>query len=127
MATDDEDADDEPVKTLNWSLAGSDADDFNISSDGVLTFAAEPDYENPSDTGANNAYDVTVEVTDSDGNTVSLDVTITVTNVNEDGEVTLSSLQPQDGIVITAKLTDPDGSISGRSWEWEQSDRDRGL
>ena len=87
---------------------------FNISSRGVLTFAARPDYENPSDTGSNNAYDVTVEVTDSDGNTVSLDVTITVINVNEDGEVTLSSLQPQDGIVITAKLTDPDGSISGR-------------
>ena len=121
MATDDEDADDQPVKALTWSLAGSDADDFNISSGGVLTFAARPDYENPSDTGSNNAYDVTVEVTDSDGNTVSLDVTITVTNVNEDGEVTLSSLQPQDGIVITAKLTDPDGSISGRSWEWEQS------
>ena len=54
-------------------------------------------------------YNVTVVVTDSDNNTDSRDVAVTVTNVEEDGTVTLSNLQPEDGVPITATLTDPDG------------------
>ena len=34
---------------------------------------------------------------------------VTVTNVDEAGEVTLTTLQPQEGVEITATLTDPDG------------------
>ena len=121
-ATDDEDGADTPIKTLKWSLAGTDAAKFSISSSGELKFIAMPDFEKPTDTGNNNTYDVTVEVTDSDGNTASQDVVITVTNVDEDGEVTFSTLQPQDGIVLTAKLTDPDGVTSSTvRWEWERA------
>ena len=126
MATDDEDGADLLEKALKWSLAGTDAAKFTLSinadRDGELKFNAKPDYENPTDTGSNNAYDVTVEVTDSDGNTASKDVAITVTNEDEDGEVTFSSLQPQDGIVLTATLRDRDGSTSGITWAWQRSD-----
>ena len=35
---------------------------------------------------------------------------IEVTNVEEPGTVTLSTLQPQVGVAITATLTDPDNA-----------------
>ena len=47
--------------TIEWTLAGYDADDFSISTVGVLTFEASPDFEAPTDTGRNNVYEVTVE------------------------------------------------------------------
>ena len=126
MANDDEDGADLPEKALKWSLAGTDAAKFTLSrnadGDGEIKFNAKPDYENPTDTGSNNTYDVTVEVTDSDGNTASKDVAITVTNVDENGEVTFSSLQPQDGVVLTAMLKDRDGRTSSITWAWQRSD-----
>ena len=118
-ATDDEDVNDKPApKALTWSLSGADADDFCITAAGVLQFVNPPDYEAPTDTGGNNRYEVTVVVTDSEGNTDSEAVTVTVTNVKEAGKVTLSSRQPQNGINLTATLTDPDGRISGVKWAW---------
>ena len=120
-ATDDEDDNDEPEKELAWSLSGADADDFCITDAGVLEFETSPDYEAPTDTGRNNRYEVTVIATDSEGTTASRDVTVRVTNVDEPGEVTLSTLQPQDGIDLTATLTDPDGHISGVTWQWHSA------
>ena len=40
---------------------------------------------------------------------VDTPVGITVTDVDEKGEVVISWLQPEVGIAITASLTDPDG------------------
>ena len=122
-ASDDEDGSDLPVKPLTWSLSGDDAEDFCIDANGMLTFNKSPDYENPTDTGRNNRYQVTVIVTDSGGRTASLDVTVRVTNEDEPGTVTLSTLQPQDGIDLTATVTDPDGIVRNSiSWEWEWAD-----
>ena len=47
------------------------------------------------------------------GPTVTTAVTVMVTNVNEDGMVTLSSQTPVVGIALTATLTDADGGITG--------------
>ena len=49
------------------------------------------------------------------------EVTVNVTNVDEPGLITLSSLQPQAGIPLTATLTDPDGAASGTKLQWEKS------
>ncbi len=47
-----------------------------------MSFVSSPDYENPADAGANNIYDVTVQV--SDGSlTDTQDIAVTVTAVNE--------------------------------------------
>ena len=67
---------------------------------------------------------MTVQSTDSGANTGSLDITVTVGNVNENGVVTLSNLQPEDGIAITAKLTDPDGGVTGVKWQWQAGGND---
>ena len=42
---------------------------------------------------------------------------VTVTNVEEPGEIDLSTLQPQEGVAITATLTDLDGRP-----DWHDSD-----
>ena len=105
-----------------WTLAGADGDSFEIGSNAILTFESMPDFEAPGDANRNNVYEVTVQATDSAANTGTLDVTVTVTNVEEDGEITLSNRQPEAGVSITATLTDPDGSISGVTWQWQASD-----
>ena len=114
VATDPEDQDD----TLKWSLSGIDGNKFDISTAGALTFMTPPDHEKPVDSGRNNDYNVTVEVTDTSGNTSARAVTVTVDNIDEGGTVTLSHVQPEDGVDFRASLEDPDGSVSGVTWQW---------
>ena len=85
----------------------------------TLAFKANPNYESPGDSGGNNVYEVTLVVTDSKGNTDEQDVTVKVTNIEEDGVVTLSTLQPRVGFPVTATLADPDNVTAGSvSWQW---------
>ena len=130
-----------------WTLSGTDAGVFSIDG-GALRFKSPPDYENPTD-GAdptttppaiedNNIYRVTVRfgaggedgmpgADDYDGDDLGeLDLTITVTNVNEDGRVYISSLQPQIGTELTATVTDLDGVAVPGSWQWARSDSENG-
>ena len=116
----DYNATDPERRTIIWSLAGADRNAFTISSDGVLRFAATPDYEAPADAGGDNEYRVTVQASDGE-HTGTRALTVTVENAEETGTISLSSEQPQVGTQLTATLTDPDGSITGRSWKWERS------
>jgi VCBS repeat-containing protein len=71
--------------TLGYSIAGgADAARFTISSStGQLSFVSAPSYEAPADSGGNNVYDVTVQVSDGQGGTDTQAIAVTVTNVNE--------------------------------------------
>ena len=102
---------------VTWSVAGPDGGKFTAVG-GALKFKVKPDYENPTDANTDNVYEVTVQATDGDGNRGMKAVKVTVVNEDEDGVVTLSKTQPRVGIAVTASLTDPDGSISGRTWQW---------
>ena len=82
----------------------SGAVDFNIDN-GVLTFKKSPDFEASTD----NTYMVTVTITDSGGQTDAQDVVVTRNNVEEAGTITLSTLQPVEGVEMTATLVDIDG------------------
>ena len=115
-------ASDMDMDMLSWSLEGDDSGDFSISTSGELTFSAVPDFEMPADNGTNNVYNVTVKVTDDETPAMSgtLDVTITVTNVNEAGTVGIIGME-KGGQTLTATLTDPDGSVSGETWKWTSS------
>ena len=119
-ATDADDADD--AAELRWSLSGADAGKFNITDSGAmrtLSFKEAPDYESPGDSGGNNVYEVTVKVTDSKSNSDEQDVTVKVTNMEEDGTIELSTLQPRVGFPVTATLADPDNVTAGSvSWQW---------
>ena len=107
---------------LTWKLSGADASKFSISETGdtrTLSFKANPDYESPGDSGGDNVYEVTLVVTDSKDNTDEQDVTVKVTNIEEDGVVTLSTLQPRVGFPVTATLADPDNvTADSLSWQW---------
>ena len=70
------------------------------------------------DADGNNMYEVTVVITDSQANTGTRDVTITLTNVEEDGSVMFSLLHPQVGTQLVASASDPDGDVSGVRWQW---------
>ena len=119
------------MDNCSLSLQGSDAGDFSISNEsgtyGDLTFKAVPDYEAPADSNRDNVYMVTVVVTDNgvDGKnkmTAERDVAIMVTNLEEDGEVTLSAQQPKIGVALTASVTDLDGGVANVTWKWERDD-----
>ena len=106
--------------SATWSLSGADMGDFMISSTGVLTFRSSPDFETPADANTDNTYMVTVEANDGT-NTAMKAVTINVTNVDEDGTVSLSTQQPRVGTAITATLTDADADVTGTAWQWAKA------
>ena len=52
-------------------------------------------------------------------------VTITVTNVDEPGEITFSPEEvPEPEVATTATLTDGDGRIGGQMWQWQRSEEE---
>ena len=96
-------ASDPESDALTYSLSGTDATLFSVgTSTGQIRIGASTalDHESPADSGSNNVYDVTVQVTDgkdAGGNAdTSVDdtigVTITVTNVNEPPEFDTASV-----------------------------------
>ena len=106
--------------TLTYTLEGDGAASFEIDeSSGQLQTKAELNYETKS------TYTVTVSVSDGQdaaGNDdTSIEVTITVNNVEEPGTVTFSPTHPQVDALLTATLDDPDGDVSGVTWRWESS------
>ena len=69
--------DEEDVGTnLRYGLSGADADDFTINAQGQLRFKATPNAEAPTDSDADNIYDVTITVqddVDASGNALDSD------------------------------------------------------
>ena len=79
-------------------LAGGDGAKFAINpTTGVLSFVAAPDFENPADVGANNVYDVTVQVSDGNGGSDTQAIAVTVTDVADGIRVTPVSVVPIGG------------------------------
>ena len=118
--------DQDAQKNINWSLSGDDAAAFRLSgtAERTLAFRDEPDFEMPTDANGDNVYKVTVVVDDGDGGMGQRMVSVTVTNVEEDGKVTLSAAQPHLDTPITAMLADQDipaGANVTVHWQWATS------
>ena len=102
--------------TLTWSVSLSYA--YGISERGQLYFLEPPTFE-----AEFPFYAVTVFATDEGNLRGSLDVTVNLTDVEEEGKVTIT---PPRGWVnprtqFSAKLVDDDGGITGETWKWERS------
>ena len=99
---------------VTYSVGGDDEDAFSINAaTGVLEIDEDhtPNFEKQS------SYSITV--TASDGKlSSSKEVTVTVRDAIDDGEIELSQRRPQQGRTITAMLTDEDGDRSGTAWQW---------
>ena len=118
-----DETDPDTASTAAWSVSGADRGKFEIgATTGLLAFTAEPDYETPGDANSDNVYEIMVVVTDDKGATGMMSVTVKVTNMNEPGTVALSSVQPRVVVPLTATLTDPDGGLSGLTWQWSRSE-----
>ena len=111
-------ATDPESSALTWDVSGADSGKFDISAGGQLSFKAAPDFEALGDADGDNVYEVTVEVTDTGNNTATRDVTVKVTNADEEGAIALSGLQPRVDVPFSATLTDPDGGESNVTWQW---------
>ena len=108
--------------TLTYALGGTDAASFGIDPlTGQLMTQEALDYE------TKGRYEVMVTATDPEGASDMITVTITVTNLDEAGTVTLSvgadalTMAPQVGDTITGAVMDPDGGVTGESWQWAKT------
>ncbi len=83
----------------------------------MLTFNTAPDFEAPGDAGADNVYDVIVEVSDGSGGTDTQAIAVAVANVNDAPAITsdgggaaanVNAAENQNA-VTTVTSTDVDG------------------
>ena len=126
VVAEDPDSGDEVTYAIT---AAADASEFEIGeTTGVLTFKTPPNYERPADVAStdplydagNNEYIVTVTATGGTADramTAEQTITVTVGNLEEAGTVSFSRV----GAEIRAELSDPDGGVSGASWQWARS------
>ena len=104
--------------TITYGLAGEDARIFVVNPQtGQLSVGtgADLDFE------AKPTYSVTVQATDEARNQATITLTVTVTNVDEAGVVTLSPAAPVVGVMLTASLYEPDGNVTSVVWQWDRS------
>ncbi|MFH0710710.1 MAG: Ig-like domain-containing protein [Pseudomonadota bacterium] len=116
-----------------YSLGGTDAALFNVDSvSGAVTFKVAPDYENPTDAGTNNTYDITVTATDTAGNTSNQAVAITVQNVdvtvnNVATDNIISAAEKATGVTLTGNnepgisvvtVNGQNATVNGTSWSY---------
>ncbi len=106
---------------ITWNLEGADTARFSIGEMGELMFNSPPDYEKPRDANTDNVYAVTLTAS-AGGLTSSLDIEITVTNVNEAasirGSASVAYTENSTTGVAVYSATDPEGdtitwSVSG--------------
>ena len=120
--------DEDENETLTYGLTGTDAASFDIdTATGQIKTKAGLDHENKE------TYSVTVSVSDGRNDAgvdeqppvadATIAVTITVTDVDDPGTITLSSQQPSSGVELTATLEDDDGINPDVdvTWVWESS------
>jgi parallel beta-helix repeat protein len=106
---------------FNWSIVGgADASKFTINAlTGVLQFSASTDFESPQDADSNNLYEVQVRVTDAGGLFSNSNITLAISNVNEDPAITsASALSSNENVANpewTLSATDPDAA-STQQW-----------
>lgn len=105
---------DSPAQALSYSvIGGADSALFVVNpTTGDLTFISAPDFEQPKDSGADNVYNLTVQV--SDGTlTATQDVSVAVTGVNDNVPVFASpaNLSTAENITAIGVLTATDADL----------------
>ncbi len=104
------DADLPPQSVTLTITGGLDQTDFGIVN-GVLKFNTAPDFESPTDDGANNTYEVQVTANDGSGGSAVQNLTITVADANDNPVFTTPSSITVDGSttdVLTVMASDAD-------------------
>ena len=112
---------DEDGEEPRYSLVGGDTVHFAIdSASGEIRTRRMLDYERK------NSYSITVRARDPGGRTDRASVSISVGNLEEEGQVTLSGAA-RVGSTVTATLSDPDGGFASLTWAWERAQEQDGT
>jgi len=113
-------------QTISYSISGTDSALFTVdSSTGIVTFASAPNYESPSDSGADNVYNFTATATDTKGLATTQSVVVTVIDTDDTAPVFTSSatadapenqttaitLVATDATTITYSISGTDASL----------------
>ena len=122
-------ASDPEGKTLSYQIVtGGDSGDFqpitSAGNQGKIQFAASPDFESPADADGDNAYELTIAVSDGSTDAVTQAITIVVTDENDNTPVITanqsfanvsedSAAGTELGAVIA---TDADAGTTFQSW-----------
>ncbi|MBD3646423.1 MAG: cadherin-like domain-containing protein, partial [Pseudomonadales bacterium] len=112
--------------TITYTLTGAGADDTLFGIDGgtgIVTFLSAPDYEAPADTGADNVYNIQVQASDNSTTpsalSVTQDIAITVTDVNDETPVITSAntatVAENQTSAIDVNATDADGTAANNT------------
>ena len=109
-------------EALSYALGGADATDFDVDSDGVITFKSgrsgtgyDPNFEHPVDDGGDNVYQLDLYAQDASGNTSSY-VAITISVTDELEAPTFASASDESlvsentsAVFYLAEASDDDG------------------
>ena len=94
--------------SFSFSISGS---ELSITSEGVLSFTSAPDYETKA------TYTATVTAVDTEDNSATQDITVNVTNVNDNSPVftsnTTFSAEENQTSIGTVTVADADGDDIG--------------
>ena len=106
-----------PAQTVTYTITGgADSAKFNLTTGGVLTFKAAPNFEAPTDVGTNNVYEVMATANDGSGSTTPQTINVTVTNASEFAPVlnnatfSIAENSANNTVVGTLTATDGDGT-----------------
>jgi hypothetical protein len=97
---------------IGFSLTGDDKELFAISGTGSITFVSNPDFENPSDSGQDNIYDINVVASDGT-DSVTQAITIQILDVENEGNPVIAGLassiavDENQGSVTQFTVSDP--------------------
>ena len=120
--------------TLTYGIqSGGDSALFEIDpSTGQVSLAQALDFETTPSPHVLFFYLTLHDGRDADGNAETvptIDATrsasVFVMDVEEDGVVTLSAVEPETGTPLTATLEDGDGGVTGEMWQWARSENGR--
>lgn len=106
-------ATDDDSSVLEYTLNGPDASAFAIEN-GNLNFVSAPDFENPADSDSNNAYEISLTISNSEA-TIDVNLTATITNVDEppvcESAGVFEFAENTSGSIYTFSAVDPEGDV----------------
>ncbi len=115
------------IGELHFSLEGDDKEKFEITGAGEVKFNGG-DYEFPTDKDKDNIYEVIVKATDDDGNEATDNWNVTVLNVNEVNNFTISTI-PNSSVLETNIYYGPIPQVVNNTsvLSWSLGGTDAGL
>ena len=71
--------------SISYSISGgADSAKFSINNSGIVSFKSSPDFENPTDSGANNIYDIVITAAEANNTFIAThSVMVTVNDVDD--------------------------------------------